>query len=359
MNPKFTKRTNLLACFALTLVLLIGPFATPGQAAEKVLKLKFSCWLPLHHPASKVMEEVVKELNETAKGKVEIQFYGASALGKGAEQYDITVEGLADMALICCAYWPSRFPLSSGVQLPFFSDSALTGAKLLINLKERGIFDDEFSEVQYLLPASTSPYQIFSNRKITKTEDFKGLRLLNAGTITRKIAKILGAPAINIATADSYLALQRRTGDAATTNWAMAYNVWKWHEVAKYGINISYQSGWHCGVIMNKQSWNKVPADVQSIWNDGRLSKYAIKIAEIYDKLDKESMEKWKETPGLEFVDFPESEKEKMAEMLIPIWHEWLTQHGEKGKELYRAYVETMKSLGEPVLVKIPELYQD
>jgi len=88
-------------CVVVAMAFLAGPMAVSSQAGEKVLKLKFSTFLPPKHPAAKTLKDLAKELTESSKGKVIVKYYGASALGKAAEQYDIVVEGLADMALTC------------------------------------------------------------------------------------------------------------------------------------------------------------------------------------------------------------------------------------------------------------------
>jgi len=227
-----------------------------------------------------------------------------------------------------------------------------------MELKKRGIFDDEFNEVVYLFPTITTPAQIFSNKKIEKIEDFKGLRLIGGGTVLKDLCDILGATSINMSYPDIYLALQRKTGDAAATSWTPSMAAWKWHEVVKYAIDISIQSGRHCGIMMNKKSWNKIPPEVQSEWQ-GLFSKYALEFAGIYDNLDTVMYEKWKQVPGVEVIKFPEEERMKLAKLVIPIWQKWVDENGKQGQDMYLAYVEIMKSLGEPVMVKLPGLYQD
>jgi TRAP-type C4-dicarboxylate transport system substrate-binding protein len=339
------------------MAMLVGLLAAPGQAAEKVINMKFSSFLAPGHPATKVLETLAKELSDTSNGKVVVKFYGASALGKAAEQYDIVAEGLADMALGCCGLNPSRFPLSLGVQLPFFSDSAQTGAKLLMEFQKRGFLNSEFEDVVYLFPATTTPSQIFSNKKITKTEDFKGLRVWGGENIFKEVCDALGATATVMSTPDVYLALQRKTIDAAVNSWTSAVAGWKWTEVTKYAIDISIMSGWHCNVVMNKKSWNKVPADVKAKWQE-LFPKYTMKIAAVFDAVDAKMREKVVNDPKIEVIRFPAAERQKLAKQLIPVWQKWVAANGKQGQEMYKVYVTTMKKIGKPVMVKLPGLYQ-
>jgi TRAP-type C4-dicarboxylate transport system substrate-binding protein len=279
-------------------------------------------------------------------------------LGKAAEQYDIVVEGMADLALTCCGFSPSRFPLSLGVQLPFFSDSAQTGAKLLTEFQKRGFLDKEFGDVVYLFPTTTTPSQIFTNKKITKLADFKGLRIWGGASVFKEICDPLGATAVIMSTPDVYLALQRKTIDAAVNSWTTGVAAWKWHEVTKYAIDISIMSGWHCNVVMNKKSWEKVPADVRTKWKE-LFPKYTMKVAAVFDGVDAKMREKVIQAPGIELIEFPADEKQKLADLMIPAWKKWVEDNGKQGQEMYKVYVETMKKIGKPVMVKLPGLYQE
>jgi TRAP-type C4-dicarboxylate transport system substrate-binding protein len=358
MKNKNSMMIRVIICVAIAVTMLAGPLALPGQAAEKVINLKFSSFLSPGHPATKVLQEFVKELSETSNGKVAVKFYGAGALGKAAEQYDVVVEGLADMALTCCGFAPSRFPLSLGVQLPFFSDSAQTGAKILIEFQKRGLMDSEFEDVVYLFPTTTTPSQIFSNKKITNVLDLKGLRIWGGESVFKEVCDILGATAIVMSTPDVYLALQRKTVDAAINSWTSGVAGWKWNEVAKYAIDVSIMSGWHCNVVMNKKSWNKIPKEVQGKWKE-LFPKYTMKIAAVFDNVDAAMRGKLQKAPGIELSVFPQAERLKLAKSLIPVWQKWVDSNGKKGREMYKVYVEIMKKIGKPVLVKLPGLYQE
>ena len=354
MIKKSIKLIQLTICMAFFTIMLVSPL----QAADKVINLKFSSFLGPGHPASKVLKEFTEELSAVSDGKVAIKYYGSSALGKANEQYDMVTEGMADIALTCCGLQSSLFPLSLGVQLPFFSDSAKTGAKVLMGLKERGFFDNEFEDVVYPFPTTTTPGQVFSNKKITTIEDFKGLRIWGGDEVFRDICDVVGATPVIVSTPEVYLLLQRGTLDAASNSWTSAVAGYKWHEVTKYALNISLMSGWHCNISMNKKAWNKIPKDIQTKWKE-LFPKYTAKIAAVFDGVDSAMQGKLSKVPGYEITEFSEADRKKLAEMLIPVWQKWVDKNGKQGEEFYTAYVEIMKEIGEPVMVKLPGLYKD
>lgn len=338
------------------LVLFSGPVAASGRAGKKPITLRFSSFIPPAHPADKLFKKFTRRLEEESGGRVKVEYYGTGALGKAAEQYEITTEGLADLAITCCGYIGCRFPAALGVQLPFFSDSAETGNKILTELLRQGFFKEEFADVVYLFPLATTPSRIFSNKKVTRVEDFHGMRIFGGEAVFIDVCEALGAVPISIGTPDVYMALQRRTLDAGLAPWTPGIAAWKWQEVTRWVIDVPILSGWHCNVVMNRKSWEKVPPDVRQKWQP-LFPEYAHKFAVLYDTLDKVMRQRYEKYPGGEIVSFSEAEMHRLAEMMIPVWEKWVRENGDEGRRMYLAYVKIMHKLGKKVWVKLPGLY--
>lgn len=321
--------------------------------------MKLASFVPPAHFLTPHLEAFTKELADASGGTVAIDYYGAEALGKSTEAIDITVEGLADMALFCTIYTPALFPLSSFIELPFFSTSAQTSSKVADALIEKGLIADEYTDFKLLVTSMTAPAQIFARKKLERLEDFKGLRLTGIGPIWTRTWSLLDGQAVSMGWPDIYLALERGTIDAATTNWAASIS-WNWPEVAAHPIDISIMGGFFCGIVMNNASWDGLSPDVQERWTEiaGRYSK---RFSKSYDDGDSGAKEKW-EKAGRTIHVFAQDEKQRLAEALLPIWQDWFDENEAKGRparEMYLTYVETMKELGEPVIMKLPGVFEE
>jgi len=356
---------KLLLFFSLWLVpvlvavmLLSGPAAASSRTAGALITLRFSTFVPPAHPATKLFQDFAREMGEVSQGQVKVEYYGTSSLGEAKEQYEITAEGLADLATTCCAYTGSRFPLALGVQLPLFTDSAEIGYQIISEMTRQGIFAREFADTVYLFPLATTPSRVFSNKKISKVEDFHGLRIFGGESVFIDVCHQLGATPITIGTPDVYMALQRRTLDAGIAPWTPGVAAWKWQEVARYAIDVPILSGWHCNVVMNKETWKRIPADVREAWQP-LFPKYAMKFAILYDRLDSIMKARCDKYPGCEVIKFPDSEKHKLAEIMIPVWQKWVDDNGAQGREFYRTYVKIMKKLDQKIWVRLPGLYEE
>lgn len=328
--------------------------------AEKVIKMKYSTFTGPSHPMTKMSKKLLSELEEASKGKVKINYYGAQALGKAKEQYNIVKSGLADMGTFCTGYTPAQFPLSDFTQMPFFCRSGVVGTKIIQALWEKGLINDEFEEVHRCFTYSTPPSRIFSNKKLETVEDFKGLRVNGGTPVWTKMWNILDASNVSMGYPDIYLALQRGTIDAGVTSWSAAAFAWKWQEVVDYAIDMPIMGGFHCGWIMNKDSWNKLSPETQEAWTE-IFDKYRTKFAQKYQSFEKAGKNKWKEAEP-EIIQFPDEEKQKMAQMLVPVYKDWIEKNEAKGrpaKEIYKTYVKVMKQLDQKVVMKVPGLYEE
>jgi TRAP-type C4-dicarboxylate transport system substrate-binding protein len=331
-------------------------WSNPGEAADPI-RMKFASPTTPGHPFTPVFQNLIKELMTASKGTVIIDYHGAEAMGKAAEHWDLTVEGLADMSAVSCAYTPARFPLSLFMELPFITTSSTASLAVFQALLDKKLVTKEFDELKLLFPLLSPPAQIFSNKPLAKAEDFKGLRIFcGAAPLWGKTMGALGAQCVTMGMPDIYLALERGTLDAGVVSWANSRG-YKWVEVAKYPTDIGFMGGFVSGVAMNKKSWGKLSPEVQAAW-EKIIKKYGPIGSKAVDDLEMAGKKIWTDA-GKKINKFPEAERERLAKIILPIWQDWIDameKAGKPGKEIYKTYLQVMKEKGQPVVVKIPGL---
>ena len=348
--PEMTSQFSKIFALASSLGCL-----TTAAVAQDPIRMKVSSFVPEVHMLTQLTKDYMVDLEAVSDGAIKLDYYGSQALGKAVEQFDLTIEGLADIGVFCSVYTPSRFPLNGMLELPFFNPSAKVGTRLAWEISRHEAVAKEFSEVKLLMPVIPSPSQIFANKKIEKVGDFKGMRMVGIGPLFAQAYELMGVQSVTMGYPDTYLALERGTIDGGPLSWA-ASTGWKWQEVAQYPVDINLMGGFACGIIMNKDSWSKLSPDLQTKW-DEVAAKHSQIIAATYDANDSKAKGVW-EGMDKPVFDFPAGEKEKLANMLAPVWANWIETNEEKGlpaKDLYRLYVKTMHEMGEPVLIKLPD----
>jgi TRAP-type mannitol/chloroaromatic compound transport system substrate-binding protein len=114
---------------------------------------------------------------------------------------------------------------------------------------------------------SETETEAMSNRKLEKPADFKGLTFRGAGYSPLILQEPeFGASGVILATADVYTSLQTKVIDACEVGNAFSNYGSGYQEVTKYwsfpGIHQLCQTS---SFIINMDSWNKLPADLQMI----------------------------------------------------------------------------------------------
>jgi hypothetical protein len=110
---------------------------------------------------------------------------------------------------------------------------------------------------------------LFSNKRATKMEDFKGMRVRTPGWYM-DIMNNLGASVSPLPGGEVYLALERGVIDAAefsspAINYPMGFD-----EITKYAIQPGvHQPGIQCALFFNKDAYDKLPDDLK--WIIGHL----------------------------------------------------------------------------------------
>ena len=341
-------------------ILVLVPFITFVEATENSIHLKFSTAFPKTTTYGPPTIDFCQRLEKASGGKVKIDIYWAGALGPAKEQLDVVRGGLADMAHNYPVWHPASFPLSLFVELPLFAPSSQSATEIISELIKRDLITNEFKQagVEPLVTLSWPPSQLYSNKKISRVEDFKGVRIWSMGPIMAKTFALVGASGLSLTWADIYMGMERGTVDAVPCSWSSSVNL-KLQEVAKHPINIGFMGGYLGTFIMNKASWNKLPPDLQAKWKKIG-TEFSNDYAKILDDLEVEKRQVW-EKHGREVIEFPLAEKKKLARNLVVVWQEWMDARKKEGKgklaqEIYKTYVDVMEKRGETVLVKIPGL---
>jgi TRAP-type mannitol/chloroaromatic compound transport system substrate-binding protein len=142
------------------------------------------------------------------------------------------------------------------------------------------------------------------NKKINSVEDLKGLKMRIPGFGGKVLAKAGGNPVL-LAGGEIYTALERGTIDA--TEWVGPFHDQRLglHRAAKY----YYYPGWHepgsvLELIINKQAFNSLPADLQKIVETAAQATSLWMFAEFEGK-NIEALQSIKEQPNVELLEFP------------------------------------------------------
>ena len=247
-----------------------GSSNTPASPAESEAPSTFSFTLSMHDPITTpnaiFFQEWADAVNAATNGRVTITIHGSATLAAATDVADVVRGGGADMGWLFSGNFAGQFPLSEVISLPLqgFGDPVVS-TRVLWDLYEE--FEDmraEWADFQ-LLMLYANPGMIFASAgdPITSVADISGKSLRSpAGPIT-SVLSAWGANPMMMPAPDIYQALERNNisgyvfEPAGITNFNL-------QEITDYFTDMPMYNG-SFGLIMNKDKWASLPADLQEI----------------------------------------------------------------------------------------------
>lgn len=303
--------------------------SVPGvSAADPVIKLNYANFFPAPSPHSVLAEQWGKEIEKRTNGRVKITFFHGGTLAPAAQIYDSTVQGIADMGFSVLAYTRGKFPLTEVIDLPLGLKNGVTATKL-INAYYKKFQPKEFDEVKVLYLHAHGAGLIHTTKKpIAKLEDLKGMKIRATG-LASKIVVALGAAPVGTTMPETYDALRTGVAEGAMAPF-MALKDFRWGELTGYSIE-NYGSSYSVGffVVMNKNKWNSLPADVQKVFTQVS-EEYTDKVGALWDSTDKDGIAFIK-TKGVKILPLSKEEDARWAKAVRPLLDDYVAAMKTKG----------------------------
>jgi TRAP-type mannitol/chloroaromatic compound transport system substrate-binding protein len=260
---------------SVVLALLTGLFVLPGivSAEQKTIRLQIQTPYPTSLPFVKRVADMWDRIKVMTDGKVNASFYPPGGIVPAYSEWDAMQKGTLDGAFTV----PSDVRGIFGAPADLFNqyaggptaDEAMSwvyfgnGRKLLEELLNK----KGFTNVQPIGIANMSlaEDELWTNKKIEKPEDYKGLKVRTYGQ-WGKVLEDVGASVVTLPGGEVYQALERGVIDAAELGTSADNESLHMNEVAKY----CYYPGVHSPgnihyILFNKKSWAEIPDAHQKI----------------------------------------------------------------------------------------------
>lgn len=251
--------------------LLVGSMvAAPAIAtgAEKYKWKMVTTW-PKNFPGLGTgANNLAKLITEMSGGRIDVKVYGAKELVPAFEVFDAVSRGTAEMGHGAAYYWKGK---SEAAQFFAAVPYGLTAQEMNGWLYHGGgmaLWEQIYDRFN-LVPAAAGNTGVqmggWFNKEINSLGDLKGLKMRIPG-LGGEVLKRAGGTPVNLPGGELYTSLQSGAIDA--TEWVGPYNdlAFGLYKAAKY----YYYPGWHepgttLEAMINKEAFNKLPKDLQSI----------------------------------------------------------------------------------------------
>jgi TRAP-type transport system periplasmic protein len=310
--------------------------ATTPAAASGPIELKFAYWHPSFiYPGYAAEDAWAHVINEATNGRVTVKMFGDGAMGAPQDHYSLMTSGTADIVNFVPTFTPGQFPFSDIAILPNMFPSSEIAAGALLQFHKKYTNTTEFKDFHLLAIMPTEPQVLHTRTAQVKVPaDLKGKKIAATGTMGTSILQSLGASGVFMPEGEVYTSLERGLVDGRIHEWDGAY-VFKGMEVTKYRTgNINLGSN-EMVIGMNKDTWNKLPVDIQNIITGASGELWSRNLAVCFDLSNSWCLQhvidydKQTGNPGIYWCN--ESEQKQWTDALALFNDKWATQMESNG----------------------------
>ena len=321
---------------------LFTTFTAFGQ--PKPVDLFYSNVYPAPHKMCVSAVEWGKEIEKRTNGRVKVTMYPGGTLTPGDKCYDGVVKGLSHLGMSVFSYTVGKFPLMEVIDLPLGYKSGAVATKVTNEFYAK-FKPKELDEVKVMFLMGIAPAKIHTKKPVNKLDDLKGMKIRATGTVSRIVAA-LGATPVAMPMPDTYDALSRGVVEGVVCP-IEALEGWKLGEVVKFTTqNMSTSNSIAQFVVMNKDTWNSLPPEIQNII-DKLNEEYIPKMGALWDELDKSALE-FITKKGNKVISLPAEEQERWVKAVRPLLDDYVNRmkaKGLPGDEALKFCLERLKAL--------------
>jgi TRAP-type C4-dicarboxylate transport system substrate-binding protein len=323
------KKCSITKCLIAMFFIFCFYPAAASLAAEKVITLKMASFVPATTLEGKTMQAWADEVAKRTNGRVKVNIYPGGTLMPPAQTYDGITKEVADIGYGIFAYHRGRFPLTEVIDLPLGYNNPAVPSKL-INAYYQKFKPKELSDVKVLFLEAHGCDLISTIKPITKLSDLRGMKIRASG-LSSKIVNAIGGSAVGLPITDTYDAMSKGVIEGLVLDWGGLLS-WRFGELVKnHIVSPGVASTVAFYTVMNKDKWNKLPQDIQTI----------------IDKLDEEWIarvsQKW-----ADWENMGKTELLKKGGKIITLSKQDSAQWVEKMKPILDDYVKVTKKKGLP-----------
>jgi len=265
---------------------LVVAAACAGLAgpASAQITLKLHHFLPPKAPAhTKMLVPWAQDVEKASGGKVKIEIFPSMSLGgKSPELINQVRDGVVDIVWTVNGYTAGLFPRSEVFELPFVHTNSATATNLAMrDMYNNGAISDEYSSVKVMFLHVHAGQAIhMAEKEVHTPDDLKGLKMRIPTRTGAWIIEALGAAPVAMPVPALPQALSKKVVDGAFIPWEII-PPFKLQDVTKYqieGPNRVRFGTTTFQVSMNKNTWAKLPPDVQKAFeaNNGEARVRAV-----------------------------------------------------------------------------------
>lgn len=339
---------------ALAAVLTTAAWGGAAQAQQSVKMTVIAGHPPVFLWVKLVDEFFIPEIDKrlaAAGNKVKVEWvkgYGGTVVKLGGESGALK-DGLAEIGFVSTIFEAAKFPLQNVTYVaPFGTDNLALVTKIVGDMQTKvPAMNDAWTKnnLVFLGSAALDSYHLFTKFEIKSLADLKGKKI-NAPGPSANWVKDTGAVAVAGTLQTYYNDISTGVSDGALT-FITGGGPAKLVEVAPFITKVNYGAMFAGALAMNKQVFDKLPAEAQKIFRD-----VGAEYSALFAKAQTEAVDKTLDAmvkAGAKVRTLSAEERKQWAAVLPNVAQAWakeLDGKGLPGSAVLKAYMEGLKANG-------------
>ena len=294
--------------FALVCIISVSFTGLSKAQQAKVIELTYASPVGPDHTFSIVDKKWIEKIEKETNGRVKIKpFWGGTLVGS-RDAIDEMVQGVADIGFVSPGYAKSGYYFTRSCFVFFYGANQEVGRRVFKDMLAKfPEIEAEYKGLKVLSWSSGTDYQLISRKPVRQLSDMKGMRIKTIADLTSVLAK-LGVEGMNMPTPEIYMNPQKGVADGTLSPYE-AFKSMKLGEVAKYATQMDIYRPHSGGKVMNLTAWNKLPKDIQKIFEDN-IEWWGLETDKAFIQADIEGKEIARKQ-GVQFFTFSRDEMDK------------------------------------------------
>ncbi len=320
------KKALSMSVFAVFAVVLVVLFITGLMAtAEAADVVKWRCQPYWPNSSSSYQDSAVAladKIKERTNGQLIIEMFPGASLVPATEVFNSVKRGMIQMGSINAGYALSQVPVlavANGLPMAFNDPWEAVYFHIWMGY-EKMLREEVAKHGMYWSTDKANATELTLKKKIATVEDFKGLKLRSSG-LWQKYLVSLGAAASYLPAGEIYAALSSGVVDGLHYGAAQGAQSMKLYEVNKFhlkpAIGVSGNDGW----LINQQAMDQLPQGVRDILISTLEEHFLIRTNQ-YTFLEERTLSDAVKNSGVEVIQLPAAESQKMRKAAVKIWDE-------------------------------------
>lgn len=314
-------------CLLVNLFLYSSVQAAPSE--QPVIKLKFGGVWNTNNPNAMADLAWIDKIQKDTKGRVQIEYFPAATLVSSGEHYAELVQGVCDISYALVAYSKAGFEMHRRY-MPFSYGITNDETRRRIYIEILQKFPPvaaEWNKTKMLGITPGSNFQLFSTKPVRTLTDLRGMQIRATGSYV-DLLKMLGGEGVTLPAPDTYPSLEKGIVQGTLAPWE-SFKSLRYAEVTKYATVLNLTATPYAMRAMNLNSWNKLPPDIQSIF-DASIRFYEQEGDKQIQAADKGGLEFAKQQ-GAEVINLSSEELKKLYSTMETICRQVAADLDKKG----------------------------